>query len=100
MRRKTRYTSEKQIVTAIDKTISDGQALLVGADTLEHEGKRLLREPKTIEDGRHAIAKAKKMREQATRKLEKRAPLLGQKLSEFRTMLLPNTGVTDPSVVL
>lgn len=99
-RRQTRYTSEKQIITAIDKTVSDGQALLAEADTLELEGKKLLREAETVEDGIHAIAQAKRLRRRATTKLEKRAPALGHKLSEFRTMLLPNTGVTDPSVVL
>lgn len=96
---KKRYTTEKQLIDAIDQCHIQGRALLAEADALEDQGRMALRNPKSVEHGRWQITQAKKLRKRATTKLERRAPALGEKLSEFRTELLPNTGITDRSVL-
>lgn len=95
---KKRYTSEKQLIEAIDQCHIQGRALLAEADALEDQGRMALRNPKTVEHGRWQLSQAKRLRKRATTKLERRAHTLGEKLSVFRTELLPHTGITDRSV--
>jgi hypothetical protein len=88
-----RYTTEEQILAAIDKTHQAAIDLLTQAEAIEGQIKALQLEGvtfnmngSTIDDLRF---ESKKLRQQAEYQIEKRAKKLGLRLSEFRTMLLP-----------
>jgi hypothetical protein len=93
MKTSRRYTSEQQILDAIDKTHQAAIDLLYQAEVIEAQikvlqldGTTFTMNGSTIDDLRF---ESKKLRKQADYQVEKRAKKLGLRLSEFRTMLLP-----------
>lgn len=95
-----RYTSERQILDAIDR-MKENQALaLAEAESLDTEAaiKIELDNPKLLPAIQWARRNSKVAKARAER-YEKKLHIMGQKLSAFRTELLPMNGNTDKGVV-
>lgn len=116
---KKRWTSEEQILDAIDQCHSLGKAKLAQAEQLESKkadtyklASEFFERAAKIEDKlkREAFSsaaevhserakalelKANGLRKEATRLIEVKAKKLGNKLSEFRTGLLPMPGMPE-----
>lgn len=98
---KKRFKSEKQILEAIAKCHDLSQRRLMEADATDAEADAAFRRANTLSDinpqaaqaagefGSYKRAEAKKKRKTATNLIQNKAKKLGQKLSEFRIMLMP-----------
>lgn len=108
MKPRRRLTSEKQILAKIDlchvrsrQKRTEAEAIDRQADEVfrlagkeRNDGERL----KLVEHATFLRKDADELRVSATRLIEVRAKKLGDRLSEFRTELLPCDGVGDTSV--
>lgn len=106
LKQRARFVTEAEIIDAIDDTATRIKNLRLTAENLDHKAKRLFMKLDGVK-----IADLEKRQqaddwvESAERKRCKALKLerghmthLKNKLSEFRTMLLPNIGVTDQSI--
>jgi uncharacterized protein YdaU (DUF1376 family) len=88
-----RYTTEEQIIKDIDKCHAKASALSKEAEQLDIIADELFKYPEAVEDAKLKRGDASRMRLTANNLLNKKAKKLGEKLSEFRTAVIP--GVTD-----
>lgn len=98
MPNKKRFTSEKQILDAIERCHTKSTALLQEAEIKEQVAKQMIvdaekMEPKTAtglrETARHKLYQVRKLRKSATSLVETKAKRLGRKLAEFNTVAMP-----------
>jgi hypothetical protein len=100
-----RYYSEQEIIALIDKAQASALLKSTQADVNEAEAKDLFRRAQQLENisehigaaelrtqGKHHLENADKLRVSARNLIEKKCRKLKEKLSEFRTEMLPFTG--------
>lgn len=97
IRKSGRYSSEAEILKKIEQAHSEAAELRRQADSMDTLGDQLRGKPESSLVLREYRDKAKQLRLQATRKIEVRCKFLADKLSVFRTNILPGIG-TDNSV--
>lgn len=104
---KRRYKTEAQIIAKIDDCHTRSKQLRIEAERQDRVAEQVILAAAEKDENAQRIAvagartlrrEANLLRVKATRLIEVRAKNLGDRLSEFRTMLLPNSGVTDESV--
>jgi hypothetical protein len=98
MKKQKKFTSEDQIIKAIDKRHEQAEEFTVEAERLERESKELFKLPQMIEQAKYAYGESKKKRRRAHLIFEKHLPALKRTLAAFRTDTMPF--VEDNSVVL
>lgn len=102
-----RYKTEAEIVAKIDHCHAESKRIGTQADSNELEAKELFRRAALekradyasamVEQGKKLQREAKKMRKREASLIDGTARRLGEKLSEFRTVLIP-LGVGDETV--
>lgn len=108
MKPRRQLTSEKQIVAQIDNCHVRSKRKRTEAEVIDRQADEVFRlagnerddgeRLKLVEHTTFLRKDADKLRVSATRLIEVRAKKLGERLSEFRTELLPVHGVGDTSV--
>jgi len=87
---KRRYTTEAQIIAAIEHTQHQARQLLERAESLELSAGVLIQIPDSVEEAKAKREEAKACRRRAELMVSRSLPRLGQKLAQFRTLPLPN----------
>lgn len=104
---KRRFRTDDEILAKIDQCHTRAKGYQEQAEIKETQALDILRaasgkgeheENKARHFAKILKTEAEKLRIRATRLVEVRAKALGGRLSQLRTHLLPNGGVTDPSV--
>jgi hypothetical protein len=100
MKKQRKFTSEEQIIKAIEDKKSKVPILLAQADDLEKDGSQFVQNNDVImrEVGRDKLKEAKRARRSAYNIEQKHLPALKRTLAAFRTDTMPF--VEDNSVVL
>lgn len=97
-----RYNSEEEIIAAIDKCKTVATDKLIKADGIEQWIEQIKKDAKKAAECAEQIkwerCKIRRLRKQANNLIEKRVKLLGRKLAEFRTEIIPSV-TTDRSVM-
>ena len=88
---KKRYTTEAQIISAIDRCYSRAWELSKEAEQLDAIADNLFKYSDAVEDAKGKRLQAAKIRQSANNLVNKKAKKLGEKLSEFRTGLIIGT---------
>ena len=97
-RKQTRYTSEAQILKAIDKYNQKAIELLAQSEEADRNAHELLKYNSMSEVGKYELAMSKKLKRSSARIMDKKLPQLKNALAAFRTELMPFT--QDRGVVL
>ena len=92
-----RYTTEEQIIKDIDKCYAKAAVLSHEAAMLDRIADELFKHPDAVEGAKLKRGDASRMRLTANNLINKKAKKLGEKLSEFRTAVLPT--ITDDTSV-
>ena len=97
---KRRYTSEEQIIAEIDRcrALAVHHLYLAEGFLAEAEAMRVSNDPLKGIDIEQKISMAEASKTKADNIFNKRLKRLGEKLAEFRTMMLPMEGCTDLSI--
>lgn len=106
LKQRARFVTEAEIIDAIDDTATRIKNLRLTAENLDHKAKRLFMKLdgvkiSDLEKRQQAddwVESAERKRCKALKLERGHMTHLKNKLSEFRTMLLPNIGVTDQSI--
>lgn len=106
LKQRARFVTEAEIIEAIDDTATRVKNLRLTAENLDHKAKRLFTKLDGIKIADpEKLKQAEDWKDSAERKRCKALKLEGghmthlkNKLSEFRTMLLPGVGITDQSI--
>jgi uncharacterized coiled-coil DUF342 family protein len=96
-RSKKRFTSEEQILKAIDKCHEESVVYYKMAEEWDKQADEMFRDGTRVEFAKEMRAAAKAKRIRAFNLVNKKAKYLGEKLPEFRTITMP-TLVPDTSI--
>lgn len=92
-----RFATEEQIIKAIDKCHEKAAEKYREAEKLDLIADHLFKYPEAAEDAKMKRLEASQIRASAHNLINKKAKKLGEKLSEFRTAVIP--AVTDDTSV-
>lgn len=94
---KRRYTEESQIIADIDKCHVRSAMFYQMAERWDKEATKLFKNPHRTEEAKQLRMDARNKRTRAYNLVNKKAVELGEKLSQFRTRIMPSV-VSDESI--
>lgn len=90
-----RFTTEEQIIKAIDKCHEKAAEHYREAEKLDAIADNLFKYPEAAEDAKLKRLEASRIRTTAHNLINKKAKKLGEKLSKFRTAVIPTITVSS-----